>query len=76
VGIVNGVPLLDLCYTEDVAASVDMNLVMNDSGQFIELQGSGEEATFSEAELAALLALGKAGIAELLAAQQQALAQV
>src|SRR5277367_4779149 len=74
VGIVNGVPLLDLCYTEDVAASVDMNLVMNDSGQFIELQGSGEEATFSESELAALLALGKAGIAELLVAQQKALA--
>jgi len=73
VGIVNGVPLLDLCYTEDVAASVDMNLVMTDRGQFIELQGSGEEATFSEAELAALLALGKAGISALLVAQQQAL---
>ncbi len=66
VGIVNGVPLLDLCYTEDVAASVDMNLVMNANGQFIELQGSGEEATFSESELAALLALGKSGIKELL----------
>ena len=76
VGIVNGVPLLDLCYTEDVAASVDMNLVMNDSGQFIDLQGSGEEATFSETELAALLALGKAGIGELLVAQQKALAQI
>jgi ribonuclease PH len=76
VGIVNGQPLLDLCYSEDVAASVDMNLVMNDSGQFIELQGSGEEATFSESELAALLALGKAGIGELLVAQQKALSQV
>ncbi|MEJ0088980.1 MAG: ribonuclease PH [Limisphaerales bacterium] len=76
VGIVNGVPLLDLCYTEDVAASVDMNLVMNDSGQFIELQGSGEEATFSESELAALLALGKSGIKELLVAQQKALAEI
>ncbi len=76
VGIVNGVPLLDLCYTEDVAASVDMNLVMNDSGQFIELQGSGEEATFSEKELADLLALGKSGIEELLVAQQKALAQI
>ena len=74
VGIVNGVPLLDLCYTEDVAASVDMNLVMNDSGQFIELQGSGEEATFSEKELAELLALGKTGISQLLAAQQNVLA--
>ncbi|MDB6059013.1 MAG: Ribonuclease [Verrucomicrobiales bacterium] len=76
VGIVNGVPLLDLCYTEDVAASVDMNLVMNSSGQFIELQGSGEEATFSESELTALLALGKSGIAELLIAQQKALAEI
>jgi ribonuclease PH len=76
VGIVNGQPLLDLCYTEDVSASVDMNLVMNDSGQFIELQGSGEEATFSEAQLAGLLALGKAGISELLLQQQKALTQI
>ena len=76
VGIVNGQPLLDLCYTEDVGASVDMNLVMNDSGQFIELQGSGEEATFSEAQLAGLLALGKAGISELLLQQQKALTQI
>ena len=72
-GIVNGQPLLDLCYTEDVAASVDMNLVMNAAGEFIELQGSGEEATFSEAQLNGLLALGKSGIAELLAAQRAAL---
>lgn len=73
VGIVNGTPLLDLCYTEDVAASVDMNLVMNSAGEFIEVQGSGEEATFSESQLAALLALGKSGIKSLLAAQQAAL---
>jgi len=75
VGVLDGQPLLDLCYREDVAASVDMNLVMNDGGRFIELQGSGEEATFSEKELADLLALGKAGIGELLLAQQRALAQ-
>ena len=74
VGIVNGQPLLDLCYTEDVAASVDMNLVMNSAGEFIELQGSGEESTFSESQLADLLALGKTGITQLLAAQQKALA--
>ncbi|HZF00761.1 MAG TPA: ribonuclease PH [Methylomirabilota bacterium] len=74
VGIVNGEPLLDLNYVEDVAASVDMNLVMNFAGEFIELQGSGEEATFSEKQLADLLACGKAGIKELLAAQQKALA--
>ena len=75
-GIVNGRPLLDLCYTEDVAAAVDFNLVMNSAGEFIELQGSGEEATFSEKQLADLLALGKSGIRELLAAQEMALAQI
>ena len=74
VGIVNGQALADLCYTEDVAAAVDMNLVMNSAGQFIELQGTGEESTFSETELAALLAIGKTSIRELLAAQQAALA--
>jgi ribonuclease PH len=73
VGLVDGQPLLDLCYTEDVAASVDFNLVMNAAGEFIELQGTGEEATFTESELTALLTLGKAGIRELLAAQQTAL---
>ena len=73
IGIVNGQPLLDLCYTEDVAASVDLNLVMNDAGEFIELQGTGEESSFTEAELAALLAVGKAGVRELLALQQAAL---
>jgi ribonuclease PH len=74
VGIFAGEPLLDLCYTEDVAAAVDMNLVMNAAGEFIEVQGTGEESTFSEEQLAALLALGKSGIRELLAAQQSALA--
>src|SRR5688572_10732064 len=72
-GIVNGQPILDLCYTEDVGAAVDLNLVMNAAGEFIELQGNGEEATFSEAELAALLALGKKGIRQLLDLQQAAL---
>ena len=74
IGIVNQQPLLDLCYTEDVAAAVDLNLVVNAGGEFIELQGTGEESTFSEAQLAAMLVLGKAGIRELLAAQQRALA--
>jgi len=64
---------LDLCYTEDAAAAVDMNLVMNSAGAFIELQGTGEEATFSEAQLADLLRLGKSGVGELLEAQQIAL---
>jgi len=74
VGLVQGQALLDLCYTEDLAASVDFNLVMNSAGEFIELQGTGEKATFSESQLARLLELGKTGIRELLAAQQQALA--
>jgi ribonuclease PH len=73
VGIVEGQPLLDLCYSEDAAAAVDLNLVVNAAGQFIELQGSGEETTFSQTQLAEMLALGKAGIAELLQAQQAAL---
>ena len=74
VGVVEKQPLLDLCYTEDAAAEVDMNLVMNSAGEFIELQGSGEESTFSEKQLADLLTLGKAGIRDLLTAQQAALA--
>ncbi|HWX19601.1 MAG TPA: ribonuclease PH [Candidatus Binatia bacterium] len=73
VGIVERQALLDLCYTEDAAAAVDLNLVMNAAGEFIELQGTGEEATFSESQLGAMLVLGKAGIRELLAAQQAAL---
>jgi ribonuclease PH len=72
VGIVGGVSLLDLCYSEDFAASVDLNVVMNAAGEFIELQGSGEEATFSEAQLSGMLALGKQGIRELLQLQQAA----
>lgn len=74
VGIVNSRPLLDLCYVEDAAAAVDFNLVMNSVGEFIELQGTGEEAAFSEAQLGELLALGKTGIRQLLDTQQAALA--
>jgi len=73
VGVVGGQVLLDLCYTEDVAAEVDLNLVMTASGQFIELQASGEEATFAAEELAAMLDIGKAGLEQLFAAQQKAL---
>src|SRR5882672_2895042 len=74
VGMLDHQPLLDLCYTEDAAAEVDLNLVMNAADEFIELQGTGEEATFSERQLADMLTLGKAGIRDLLAAQQAALA--
>ena len=75
IGIVNGSALLDLCYTEDVAATVDLNLVMNSAGEFIELQGTGEEATFTETQLAELIKAGKAGVRQLLEAQEKALAR-
>jgi ribonuclease PH len=74
VGIVGGQVLLDLCYAEDAAAEVDLNLVMTGQGDFIEVQGTGEQASFTEAQLAAMLSAGKAGIQALLAAQQAALA--
>ncbi len=73
VGIVRGQPLLDLCYGEDVAAEVDLNVVMTSGGSFVEVQGTGEEATFSEAQLQDMLALGRLGIQRLFTAQQAAL---
>jgi ribonuclease PH len=73
VGIVDGVPLLDLNYSEDVAAAVDMNVVMTGDGRFIEVQGTGEEATFSEEELQLLLKLARRGIERLTTLQSQAL---
>jgi ribonuclease PH len=72
VGIVQGQPALDLSYVEDAAASVDMNLVMNADGEFIELQGTGEEASYTETQLAAMLALGKLGVRRLLDLQAAA----
>jgi ribonuclease PH len=75
VGIVEGRPVLDLDYHEDVDASVDMNVVMTGAGRFVEVQGTGEEATFSEEELAALLKLARAGIAELRDIQRTALGE-
>jgi ribonuclease PH len=74
IGIVNRNVLLDLCYVEDASAEVDLNLVMTETDEFIELQGTGEESTFSEVQLTAMLALGKAGIRRLFQAQQAALA--
>jgi len=73
VGVVNGHALADLCYTEDVAAAVDLNLVMNADGQFIELQGTGEESTFSDTELARMLDLGKSAIKQLTERQAAAI---
>ena len=74
VGIVDGLPVLDLDYPEDVRAGVDMNVVMVDAARFVEVQGTGEHATFDRAELDALLALASDGIAALDRAQRAALA--
>lgn len=73
VGIVDGEPRLDLEYVEDRDADVDMNLVMTGSGKFIEVQGTGEEATYTRAELDSLLALGTAGIEQITKAQRATL---
>lgn len=73
VGVVDGRPVLDLDYVEDVDASVDMNVVMTGQGRFVEVQGTGEEATFTEEELQALLKLAKGGIASLFALQKATL---
>ncbi|MEM6799300.1 MAG: ribonuclease PH [Planctomycetota bacterium] len=73
VGVVGGRPVLDLDYEEDFAAAVDMNVVMTGGGRFIELQGTGEEATFTRDELSQLVALGGAGTAELTRRQREAL---
>lgn len=73
VGLIEGCPLLDLKYEEDVAAAVDLNLVATESLELIEIQGTGEEGSFSRTQLNQLLDLGEGGIQELLAAQTQAL---
>lgn len=73
VGIVQGTPLLDLEYTEDVACDTDMNVVMTGAGHFVEVQGTAEGAAFSRKEMDALLALAEKGIGELMALQQQSL---
>lgn len=73
VGVVGGEVLVDLDYSEDKEASVDMNLVMTQDGEFVEVQGSGEEATFGEKALLEMLGAGRAGIERLLALQEAAL---
>ncbi len=72
VGIYQGVPVLDLDYPEDSSAETDMNVVMNDQGQFIEIQGTAEGKCFGDRELHAMLDLAKRGIAQLIVAQKQA----
>ncbi len=75
VGIIDGEPRLDLPYIEDSTAEVDMNVVMNGAGEFIEVQGTAEGATFSRDELDALLSLADGGIADIVAAQRAILAE-
>jgi ribonuclease PH len=73
VGLFEGSALLDLDYSEDVDAAVDMNVVMTGDGRFIEIQGTGEEATFTEAELQTLISLARHGIEQLTTLQKAAL---
>jgi ribonuclease PH len=73
VGIVEGKPMLDLCYVEDSTAEVDMNLVMTGSGKIVEVQGTAEGEPFSKAELSKLLALGEKGIKTLIKRQKETL---
>jgi ribonuclease PH len=75
VGVWNGVPVLDLDYAEDSTCDTDMNVIMNDGGGFIEIQGTAEGHAFRREELDALLDLAGKGVAELCALQRQALAQ-
>src|SRR6266849_5807511 len=75
-GILDGQAVLDLNYEEDKLVSVDFNLVATEDGEFVEVQGSGEEATFAQTQLDAMLALGRKGIAELIAAQRAVLARL
>src|SRR5580658_2696577 len=73
VGISAGVPLLDLCYEEDSAAEVDMNLVMTGSGRFVELQATAEKTPFDDRQLEQMVELARRGIAELFEIQKAAL---
>jgi ribonuclease PH len=70
VGIINGVPMLDLCYQEDSQAEVDMNVVMTGSGKFVEVQATAEKSAFDDAQLATLLGLARTGIQDLTAIQK------
>lgn len=71
VGIVDGAPLLDLCYEEDSAAHVDMNVVMTSGGRFVELQATAEQEDFDDVQLGSLIGLGRKGVGELIELQRQ-----
>jgi ribonuclease PH len=74
VGVIAGEPRLDLCYEEDVVADVDMNVVCTGAGEFVEVQGTGEQSVFTRSELDTLVDLGASGCAELALLQQKSLA--
>jgi len=71
VGIVGGSPMLDLCYEEDSQADVDMNVVMTGGGKFVEVQATGEHIAFDDGQMAAMIALARTGIAQLVEMQKQ-----
>jgi ribonuclease PH len=75
-GMLDGRAIVDLNYEEDKAVTVDFNLVATEDGDFVEVQGSGEEATFAPAELESMMVLARKGIAELIAAQRAVLARI
>jgi ribonuclease PH len=75
-GVLDGVSVVDLNYEEDKLVTVDFNLVATEDGEFVELQGSGEEATFSQQQLDEMLVLGRKSICELIAAQRAVLAEI
>jgi ribonuclease PH len=75
-GVLDGQAIVDLSYEEDKLVTVDFNLVATEDGEFVEVQGSGEEATFAQSHLEEMLALGRKGVAELIAAQRAVLARL
>jgi ribonuclease PH len=75
-GILNGTAIVDLNYEEDKAVTVDFNLVATEDGDFVEVQGSGEEATFAHPELDQMMTLARNGISDLIAAQRAVLARI
>ena len=72
VGIVNGTPMLDLCYEEDSQAAVDMNVVMTGGGKFVEVQATAEHTPFEDSQMASLIELARVGIADLIEVQKRA----
>ena len=71
VGLVGGVPMLDLCYDEDSQADVDMNVVMTGSGRFVEVQATAEHGSFDDEQMGRLVALARGGIAQLIEIQKK-----